>query len=205
MKTWIQSRRFRWAIASLLALTLLVGITFFSLPWILISPAESASADVILHYAIAYNTGVDEYVAQLYRQQRGKKIVCISKASLCDIYPADYTRQHLIELGVPAEDVMVMHLPNYDCLAQVLPRFTEKTKAQGWQRALLVIRPSFSRFEGNLAKRYFNKEGLGLAVTYSPDEEQKFNARWWADHRTAQLTVESAINSALDQLYPECR
>ena len=205
MKIWIKSRRFRWLIGLSLTLLMLLGIGAFSLPWLLIAPAETASADVILHYAIAYNTEVDAYVVQLYRQQRGKKIVCASRASLCEIYPADYARQHLIEMGIPAEDVLTLHLPNYDCLAQALPLFTEMAKTNGWQQALLVVPPPFSRFEGGLTKKYFGKAGLKLAVTYSPEEEQKFTARWWMDHKTAQITVDAAVNTILDQLYPECR
>mgnify|MGYP007071097410 CR=1 FL=1 len=205
MKAWLQSRRFRWVLTLSLALVVLLGIGLFSLPWILIAPAESASADVILHYAIAYNTEIDTYVAQLYREKRGKKIVCLTKAALCDFYPADYARQHLIEMGIPAEDVLTLHLPNYDCLAQALPLFTGMAKDNGWRNALLVIRPTFSRFEGSLTKKYFAKEGLDLSVTYSPEEEQKFTTRWWMDHKTAQLTIDAAVNATLDQLYPECR
>jgi uncharacterized SAM-binding protein YcdF (DUF218 family) len=205
LKRWFQSRRFRWATGLLCAALAVIVTGFFALPWLLLAPAETPPSDVILHYAIDPSTNADEYVAHLYRQNVAKKIVCISKASLCEIYPADYTRQHLIELGVPAEDVLTLHLPYDECVAQNLPYFTKKVKAHGWQRALLVLRPPFSRTEGNLAKKIFGQEGLPLAVTYSPNERQKFTTLWWTDHKTAQLTMDATVNFVLDQLYPACR
>ena len=204
LKRWRTSRRFRWAIRLLLAAFVLVVIVLLSLPWLLIAPPQTPPSDVILHYAIASNTDADEYVVQLYRQGVAKKIVCINLGSECGNY-TEYARQHLLELGVPAEDVLTLPLPSTDCLAANLPRFTAMAKAQGWQQSLLVLRPSVTRTDGGLAAKYFSRAGLRLAVTSAPGERQRFTFFWWTKHETAQAMIEAIVNGMLDQVYPECR
>ncbi len=204
MKRWRTSQRFRWAIRLLLAVLALVVIVFFSLPWLLIAPPQTPPSDVILHYAIAPNTDADEYVAALYRQQVAQKIVCINLGSECGNY-TEYARQHLLELGVPAADVLTLPLPSVDCLAANLPRFTALAKAQGWQHSLLVLRPAVTRTDGRLAAKYFNRAGLHLAVTSAPGERANFTFLWWAKHETAQAMMDATVNGVLDQIYPECR
>ena len=84
-------------------------------------------------------------------------------------------------------------------------RVAAMVKEHGWQRAVLVQRAPLTRAEGTLANKYFGQSGLQVAVTSAPQDRAKFGLRWWADHKTAQLTIQSAIFALLDPLYPECR
>lgn len=198
-------RHWRWALAALVLLVL-VGTVFVYLPHFLVAPAQTMPADVILHYATAsQRTHSDEHVVQLYQQKLAPKIVCISRNESCGVYPADDTRRRLLEMGIPADDVVTLHLPREECVAPSLPRIVELVKAHGWQKALLVVSPSRSRVTGNLAKQYFQQAGLQLAVTYSPQAYQEVTTRWWASHQKAQNITEALISTLLDPLYSECR
>lgn len=195
----------RWAIALSVMVTL-AGIVFVYLPNLLIVPAHTASADVILHFATSSRRGhADDYVAQLYQQKLAKKIVCISRNEACGVYPADDTRRRLLAMGVPAEDVLTLYLPYSDCVAPQMTRVIEMVKTNGWQQSLLVLSPMRSRVTGNIAAKYFQQAGLGLAITYSPQAAEEITTRWWSDHQKAQATTEAIISTFLDPLYPECR
>lgn len=204
MKRERKARRWRGAIRGFLAFCLLAGLVFFALPWLLITTPQAPPSEVILHYAVASNTEADEYVVQLYRQQIGKKIVCIALSTQCETY-ADYARQHLLALGVPAQDVLTLPLPGAACLAPNLPRFTELMKANHWQQAVLVVRPQVSRTDGELVRNYFHRAGLGLAVTHAPRDRAAFTVLWWTNYPTAQAVIEAIVNGGLDRIYPECR
>lgn len=204
MKLLRRHRLLRWLLVPL-ALLALVALGGLLLPWWLIAPAEPAPADVILHYAIDPRSEADAYVAQLYEQKLAQKIVCISEAASCDDYPADEARRQLLARGIPAADVLALRLPDADCVALNLPRVIEMVKAQGWQRALLVVRPVRSRAMGSLAHKYFQQAGLQLAVTYAPQDHAGLTTRWWANHYKTQVTMEAAISGILDPWYAECR
>lgn len=204
MKRERKARRWRWTIRGFLAFFLLVGLVFVALPWLLITTPQAPPSEVILHYAVASNNEADEYVVQLYRQQIGKKVVCVALGTQCETY-ADYARQHLLELGLPAEDVLTLPLPGMACLAPNLPRFTELMRTHQWQQAVLVVRPEVSRTDGELARQYFQRAGLRLAVTHAPRDRAAFTALWWTKYPTAQAVIEAIVNGVLDRIYPECR
>lgn len=200
----MNAQRWRWAIRLLLTFFVLGGIVVFALPWLLITTPETPPSDVILHYAIASNTDADEYVAQLYRQGVGKKIVCIALSTPCETF-ADYTRQHLLALGVPAEDVLTLPLPGTACLAPNLPRVTELMQTHHWQQAVMVLHPQVSRTDGAIVRRYFQRAGLGLAITFAPGERASYTPLWWTKYPTAQAVIDAVVNGTLDRIYPECR
>lgn len=203
MSRWQTSRRFRWAV--ILALDFLVGsIVLLTLPRWLITTPQTPPSDVILHHAIASNTDADGYVVQLYRQGIGKKIVCIALSTPCETF-ADYARQHLLALGVPAEDVLTLPLPGAACLAPNLPRFTELMKTHHWQQAVLVLHPQVSRTDGAVARKYFQQAGLGLAITHAPGQRASYTPLWWTKYETAQAAIDALVNGTLDRIYPECR
>ena len=205
MKVERKRRRWKWALAAVMIFAL-AGTVFVFLPWFLIVPAQTTHADVILHYATASrHTHADDLVAQLYQQKFAPKIVCISRNESCGVYPADDSRRRLLALGIPAEDVLTLHLPREECVAPTLPRIVEMVKANGWQQALLVVSPSRSRTTGNIAKKYFQQAGLQLAVTYSPQAYQEATTRWWSNHQKAQNITEALISTVLDPMYSECR
>ena len=205
MKAERTRRYLQWALALCIVFAL-AGTAFAFLPWLLVAPAQPTSADVILHFATSsQRTPADEYVAQLYQQKLAKKIVCISRAESCGVYPADDSRRRVLELGVPAEDVLTLYLPRAECVAPNLPRIVEMVKANGWQQSLLILSPTRSRVTGNIAAKYFQQAGLGLTISYSPQAYQEITTRGWRDHQTAQSTAEAIISLVLDPLYPECR
>lgn len=181
------------------------GLAFFlALPLLLIGPAQTTLAEVIVHCAIASHSDADEFIARLYHQKLARKIVCVSTQLSWEVYPADFARQHLIALGVPAEDVLTLHLPPEECRAENLPRVTAYLKSQGWRSALLVLNPAESRFGGWQARRYFSRAEITLAVTYSPRDHAELVSGWWRTHWKAQEIIREALNAALDSIYSEC-
>jgi hypothetical protein len=185
-------------------LVLLAG-GFMALPAILIAPAEVMPADVMLHLDMNAHSDADAYVSRLHQQGVAGNIVCISSQAACDVYPADYVARHLVTLGVPEENVSTLHLSSRSCWAKYLPDVVEYVRRRGWQSALLVVDPIGSRFEGRVARRYFDRAGLQLAITYSSRDRQECVQGWWRTHSKAQRMVRGAVTSALDMLYPQCR
>lgn len=205
MKIVRHQRGWKWALA-LVLVAIVAGIAFVFLPRLLVASANTASANVILHFATtSRHNSADDYVVQLYQQNLAKKIVCISRGEACGVYPADDTRRRLLARGIPAEDVLTLYLPYADCVAPNLPRIIEMVRANGWQQSLMVLSPTRSRVTGNIAAKYFQQAGLGLTITYSPQAYQEVTTRWWADHQKAQATTEAIISTFLDPLYAECR
>src|SRR5262249_59080623 len=111
------------------------GALFFALPKLLIAPMNAVKSDVILHGSIDMHSTADEYVVDLYRQGMARKIVCLSSQGSWELYPGDYAREHLISLGVPAEDVLSLRLPTVPCGAVNIPMIAEFVKAPGWRSA----------------------------------------------------------------------
>jgi len=194
----------RWLIA-LAALVILALAGFSALPWVLIAPAETAPSDVLLHLAIDPHSDSNLYVAQLYQQGMAKKVVCVSSQVAWETYPADYAVRHLMTLNIPEEDLSALHLPFTDCGAEDVQYLAEYVKSRGGKSALLVVDPSGSRAGRRLIEKYFGRAGIRVAVTYSPRDKQELLHDWWRTHWKAQRIVVSAIGSALDLLYPQCR
>jgi hypothetical protein len=199
-------RKFLRKIIIALALFITGGLAlFFALPTLLIAAPQAEKVDVILHNAIDARSQTDAYVAELYRQGFAGKIVCISSQVSWETYPADYARQHLIYMGIPEQNVLVLHLPIPDCQATSFRRIAEYVKSQGWQRALLLSYPQQSRYDKWLAGKIFEKQNIGLAVTYPPDDEAELTTSWWREHWKVQRMINGAIIIPLDRIYSECR
>src|SRR5262245_8101858 len=200
--------RRKWAYRVLISVCLLAAgcvALFFALPSLLIAPASEAKSDVILHGAISKHSSADKYVIDLYRRGVARKIVCIGSQVSRDLYPGDYVRDSLISQGVPAEDVISLRLPIAPCGAAELPRVVEFVKANGWKSALYVTHPEDSRYTDSLARRFFEREGVALAVSYSPDDREELTRSWWRIHWKTQRMIGEAMIIALDRFYSECR
>jgi len=198
----------RWALLALISLGLLaVGCAalFFALPALLIAPASAEKSDVILYGAISKHSAADKYVIDLYRRGVARKIVCVSSQVSWELYPGDYVRESLVSQGVNAEDVVSLRLPLVSCDGAQAPRIVEFVKAHGWKSVLYVTHPEDSRYTENLARRFFEREGVALSVSYSPEDREELTRNWWRTHWKTQRMVLEALNIALDRFYSECR
>jgi hypothetical protein len=195
----------RRALISLSLLSALCVAFFFALPALLIAPANVAPSDVILHFSISPQSRADEYVAELYRRSVARKIVCVSSQVSWELYPGDYAREHLIALGVPADDVISMRLPIEPCAAVNLPRIVEFVKSHGWRNALMITSPEGSRYAARLIPRYFEREGVAIAVSYAPEDKEELTRNWSRTHWKTQRFVGEVMSFTLDMFYSECR
>jgi hypothetical protein len=198
----------RWARRALISLGLLaVGCAalFFALPALLIAPARVEKSDVILYGAISKHSAADKYVIDLYQRGVARKIVCVSSQISWELYPSDYVRESLVSQGVRAEDVISLRLPLAPCGGAQEPRVVEFVKAHGWKSALYVTHPEDSRYTDNLARRFFEREGVALSVSYSPEDREELTRNWWRTHWKTQRMVGEALIIALDRFYSECR
>ena len=180
MKLWMNKRL---RMLFLFSIALLSGaiLGFFSLPWFLLSsfPTEAAqlpSADVIIHWATTPRSQSDDWVVELYQKGKAKKIVCASIPISWDIYAADFSRQHLIALGVPAEDVLTLHLEQEACATPNIRRVASYVKSQGWQSALVVTGPITER---RRLEKYFQQEGIKLSLTYAQKDRDELTTDRW--------------------------
>jgi len=199
--------RHKWRRYLLPPVLLVAGcfILFFGLPSLLISEADTKQADVILHLAMDPHSDSDTYVADLYQQGYAKKIVCVSAQISWEVYPADYVRNHLILLGVPADSVLALHLVMTDCPAEAFKQIADYVKTQGWGNVLLVCTPEGSRYNRWLARRAFGGRQISSRVTYAPSEREELITKWWRTHWKVQRFGQMAMSVPLDFLYPECR
>ena len=204
----MMKRRRRWARRALISLSLLAAVCaaiFFALPALLIAPAGEAKSDVMLCDAISKHSTTDKYVIDLYRRGVARKIVCVGSQVSHELYPSDYMRESLISQGVPAEDVISLRAPITPCDAAYLAKLAEFAKANGWKSALYVTYPEASRYSGALARKYFEREGVSLSVSYSPEDENELTRDWWRTHWKTQRIVWEAMVIILDRFYSECR
>jgi hypothetical protein len=199
-KRWLR----RAFISFALFLTACVAL-LFALPRLLIAPARTAQADVILHAAMDLHSKSDGYVVDLYRRGVAGKIICASSQVSWEVYPADFARERLISLGVPAQDVLSLHLPLAPCDAMRLPLIVDFVKSHGWKSVLWVGRPESSRYAGWLARRFFDKEGIKLTVSYAPEDREELTQSWWRTHWKVQRFAGVVMNASFDLLYSECR
>jgi hypothetical protein len=189
---------------ALIDLSILAVILFFSLP-IFFAPARVAPADAILHLAIDSRSHGDEYVAKLYREGLAKTIVCATSQVSWEVYPADFARQHLVQLGIPAADISVMRLPILECGAEYRPLFASYLKEHGWRRVIFVVNPTLTRFGRWRAESYFHDAGIEATFTFVPEDRAEMLDAWWRTHWKAQYVVLALVNSSLDLLYARCR
>jgi len=195
--------RKRVILAPIILIALILSI-FFSLPLLFATPTV-AQSDCIIHVAIDSRLSGDRFVAKLYSEGIARHVVCASSQASWDIYPADFAREHLIQLGVDQKDVAALRLPMVDCGAQNRPIVIDYLKRNGWKSALLVVDPSLTRATRWSIVRDFKKSGIDLVVAFDPAERDEMLAGWWHTHWKAQRVVLGIMNSMLDQLYPECR
>ncbi len=199
----------KWGGRALLAM--LVGgalclLGFFSLPWLAIGPSDTPrKADVILHFAVDERLNGDQFVAELFRQGLAEHILCLSTQAAWEVYPAEYSRAHLLELGVPAAQVSTLHLPTaLDCRAQVMPIVVSYLQQQGWRSALMVVEPPGSRANRRVAAPVFARAGIDLALSYSPRDYQAVTTNWWREHWKTQSMFSEVLNAGFDFFYSEC-
>lgn len=192
-----------------LVIVLMVGALsaaslFFLLPTLLIRPAETKRADVILHFAVRNGLETDKYVAELYQQGYAAQIVCLSEQLTWQVYPADFARDRLIALGVPAQNVTTLHLPRVDCAAELAPFLLQLLSQQKWKSVLLVGDPPASRSTNRVYARRFAKEQIDLSITYAPFDMEGYQGQWWRTHKPTQALVQQGVETIMDLLYPHC-
>ena len=111
----------------------------------------------------------------------------------------------MVSQGVHAEDVILLRLLLVFCGGAQAPRIVEFVKDHGWKSALYVTHPEDSRYADNLARRFFERAGIALAVSYSPEDREELTRSWWRTHWKTQRMVGEAMIIALDRFYSECR
>jgi hypothetical protein len=194
----------RLLVKVLALLAALAIVLFFSLP-LFFAPARVAPADAILHLAIDTRSHGDEYVTKLYRDGLAKTIVCATIQVSWEVYPADFAREHLVQLGIPAADVSVMHLPILECWAEYRPLFVSYLKERGWRRVIFVVNPALTRLGRWRTESYFRDAGIEAIFTFVPEDRAEMLDAWWRTHWKAQYIVLALMNSSLDLLYARCR
>lgn len=184
---------------------ILVIITAIVVPYLLISSGDPVPADAILYLAIDPYSKSDDYVAELYRRKAAPRIVCAGSQVSHQVFQSDFTREHLIKLGVPESSVESLHLPITDCLGESSDFMRDYIRQRGWKRVLVVVNPGGSRYAGWILRNRLEPAGIAVGVTYNPEIYSELNDRWWMTHWKAQIMVESLIGPALDVWYRECR
>lgn len=200
-----RSKKWLWrSVWTLLGSGLLAGLLFFSLPWLLIRPAEAAPGDVILYFNWGESADTDAYVADLFRHDFGQKIVCVSGQITWQTYPADLARERLLQRGLPATALTTFHLPRTQCKAEIAPELLAFLKQHGWQRVLIVTQPVYSRATQRVLSSRFAAEQITLSLTYAPADRDALRGSWWRRHTPTQQFVGTGIETVLDLFYPNC-
>jgi len=175
------------------------------LPWLLISEADQGPADAILYLAIDPYSKSDDFVADLYRRKVAPRIVSAGSQVSHQVFQSDFTREHLIKLGVPETSVESLHLPITDCLGESSIFIRDFIAKRGWKRVLVVVNPGSSRYAGRILRNRLQPAGISVGVGYNPAIDAELRDKWWMTHWKAQIMVESLIGPMLDVWYSDCR
>jgi hypothetical protein len=200
--------RGRWFRRVLLLAAILVVTTTAAL-WLLprllikteVNPLPAGEAII----QVAFDPEECRQVADLYRRGLGRKVVCASSQFSPGEFVADYSRLHLAELGVSANDIEVQHLPLTDCFGEVVPELIGLVQRRGWKTVLFVVYPEDSRAIGGLVPLNFEASGIRAIVTYSQESRNELIDGWWRTHWKAQRVVDAAFETALDRCFSKCR
>lgn len=185
---------------------ILIGVAaVYSLPFLLISQADAGPADAIIYLAIDPYSKSDDYVAGLYRSKAAPRVVCAGSQVSYQVFQSDFTREHLIKLGVPEGSVESLHLPITDCLGESSGFIRDYIRQRGWKRVLFVVNPGGSRYAGRILRNRLEPAGISVGVTWNPEIYDQLRDKWWMTHWKAQIMVESLLGPALDVWYPDCR
>jgi hypothetical protein len=181
------------------------GCAFVGLPWLTVGEADVvARVDAVYLTAFDQRLRADEYVVSLYRQGVTDKIICMGNAMTCDIFPAGFARQQLIDLGVPAEKVLVLRTPDTDCRAQLAPPTIAYAQQQGFRSVLWVGDPAGSRMSRRVFRAKFRAAGIDLYVAYPNAAKEELLNGWWRSHWKMQRMTREPLESGLDWFYSEC-
>lgn len=201
----INARRItRGSLIALAIVILLLAIGILGLPLFFASSTVSRS-DVILHLSFNPKMHGDNYAAQLYREGIAPAIICAGSQASWEVYPADWSKRHLISLGVPAEALSVLHLPITDCDAELVPILVEALRARGAKSALIVTDPTATRFGSWRFVQRMAAAGITASVTFAGEDRTEMLQGWWRSHWKAQRIVGSVMNSTIDLMYATCR
>ncbi len=185
-------------------LLLLMFVAVLSIP-ATFAPESRANADVILHLASDARLQGDEYVARLFREGLSRNVICASSQASWDLYPADASEAHLIELGVPADAISVLHMPITECEAETIPFLINALSSRNAKSALLVVDPTITRYGEWRARQRFSEAGIRVSTTFEIDDRNRMLDQWWRSHWKAQRVVGAIMNSTLDLMYAPCR
>jgi hypothetical protein len=200
----VKRRWIRRILISTGVLFLLVLAAVLSIPTIF-APERRATADVILHLASDARLQGDEYVVRLFREGLSRSVICASSPASWDLYAADASKEHLIELGVPADAISVLHLPITECGAETVPLLINALSSRGAKSALLVVDPTATRYGEWRARQRFSEAGITVFTTFEIGDRERMLDQWWRSHWKAQRVVGVLMNSTLDLMYASCR
>jgi hypothetical protein len=187
------------------ALLMLAVLAFFGLPWLTVGDADTATrVDAIYLGAFDPRLRTDEYVVALYRQGVAPKIVCFGNAITCDIFPADFARQQLIDLGIPPANVSVFHTPDTDCRAQLAPPLINSARQNGFRSVLMIGDPAGSRMHRRVFHPKFKVAGIDLFTGYPAAAKAELLDGWWRSHWKMQRMTREPLETGLDFFYAEC-
>lgn len=200
LRVWLRRGLKTLAVFSVLAI-----FTFFTLPWLAVGETQAVPhVDAIYLMSFDPRLKADEYAVSLYRQGIASKIVCTSNAMTCDIFPADFARQQLIDLGIPPENVLVFHTPDTDCRAQLAPPTIAFAQIHGWHSLLWIGDPAGTRMGRRVLQPKFKAAGIELFITYPPTAKDELLDGWWRSHWKMQRMSREPLESGLDLFYSEC-
>jgi len=198
-----------WRITAVfMALLLIIAATgiFFAIPAIIIRrPDPPQAVAAILHTAVGARSTADDYVISLYRQGYSERIVCVSSQISHELFPADFTKRNLIERGIPETAVTSLHLPIMECPAMTMDYIADFCQREGWKSVMIVSSPEGNPRAGAAMRLEFQRRGIGLIMTHSPEDAAALQSRWWLTHWKIQRVIGAIMETVLDTIYGDCR
>lgn len=202
-----QLRNWRLVVV-ILALLLIIAATaiFFAIPAIVIRrPDPPQAVAAILHTAVGARSTADDYVITLYREGYSTRIVCVSSQISHELFPADFTKLNLIGRGIPETAVTSLHLPIMECPAMTLDYIADFCQREGWKSVMIVSSPEGNPRAGAAMRLEFQRRGIGLIMTHSPEDAAALQSRWWLTHWKIQRVIGAITETVLDTIYGDCR
>lgn len=200
MNNSIQRRRLKPVLRLLAVLAVVALIVYFVAPTVLTSLARqlirvdpTTSADVIIALGGDARCHREKKAAELYRQGVARRMIVSGVPSAWGIHTGDAAKRYLISLGIPADDIIVLH-DSWNTRREAID-VAELMKSNGWHTGVIVTSPFHSRRAHYTFKRYaagFNFQSSPLPAA-SPEWQPE---RWWTRRGDMGVTVRESISWA---------
>ncbi|MEP7273549.1 MAG: YdcF family protein [Acidobacteriota bacterium] len=187
-------------LSRLAALAFVAMTVYFVLPSVLTSLARQlmrtdpiAPGDVIVALGGDARCHREKKAAELYQQGVARRMIVSGVPSAWGVHTGDAAKRYLISLGIPADDIIVLH-DSWNTRREAID-VAALMKSNGWHSGVIVTSPFHSRRALYTFERYAPGFTF-VAAPLAPGSPEWQPERWWTRRGDMGITVRETISWA---------